>query len=99
MANKKLIALLVAISAIASISARCYRDGSCDDRGVVRRTSDAAEGAVEGTGRVAGRAVEETGGFLGRVFGKPRRERREERRMNRQQQSEDDGDDIDYIEE
>ena len=91
MMNKKLIALFVAISAISSISARCYRDGSCDD-GLVRRTGSAAGNVVEGTGEVAGGAVrgtgevadDLTGGLLGRVFtGKDRRQDRRERRQQR----------------
>jgi hypothetical protein len=83
MMNKKLVALLLAVSAISSLSAHCYRDGYCD--GPVSRT-------VEGTGYVAGDVVDGTGEVASDVAAVPGdvvtgifggRERRQERREAR----------------
>jgi hypothetical protein len=88
MMNKKLVALLLAVSAAANVAAYCDRDGYCD--GVVEGTVDVADDA----GGVAVDAADETVGVatdiadvgtLGIFGGRERREDRRNRRENRRE--------------
>jgi len=97
MMNKKLIAILVAVTTIAAISAEYYIDRNGVERrdGLVRNTGRATGDVVEGTGRatgtVVGGAADITAGTIGGLFGgrgvgermDDRKARREERRNAR----------------
>ncbi len=76
MMNKKLIALLLAVSAAANIAAYCDGDGYCD--GAV----EVADDAVVGTGDAAYEVAAVPGDVVTGIFGG--RERREERRNRRE---------------
>ena len=93
--NKKLIAILIALSTVVSVSADCWINErghrECDRRGVVRGTVDAAGTVAEGTVDTAGDVVEGTlghGSILnpgnwGSEGRRKRQEARDERRDRR----------------
>jgi hypothetical protein len=85
MMNKKLVALLLAVSAISSLSARCYGDGYCDGpvSRTVEGTGEVADDVVEGTGDVAGDVAAVPGDVVTGIFGG--RERRQDRRDARRE--------------
>ena len=82
MMNKKLIALFVAISTVAAISADCYVDAdgnkSCD--GIVRNTGRVAGDAVTGSADIVGGTI---GGLFGGKGVQQRMDERAERKAQK----------------